>query len=209
MKVLFKKIFAIEGNIGAGKTTLLSKLENEIPNCKVIYEPVDEWKNIGGVDLLKSFYNDPKRWGFTFELESMVSKVRKIKEAISSNVDVILMERSIYSDKVFQVTSFYYDKISGMEMQILDDIRKDFMKDYPHLSGVIYVDTDTDICLERIKSRGRTEEYGVTKDYLEKLEDGFLTTKYGCPMAMIDGNYNSSDVKKTTNMVLKFINKCV
>lgn len=101
MKVLFKKIFAIEGNIGAGKSTLLSKLEGVIPNCKVIYEPVDEWKNIGGVDLLKSFYTDPKRWAFTFELESMISKVRKIKEAISSNVDVILMERSIYSDKIF------------------------------------------------------------------------------------------------------------
>lgn len=209
MKVLFKKIFAIEGNIGAGKSTLLSKLENEIPNCKVIYEPVDEWKNIGGTDLLKSFYTDPKRWAFTFELESMVSKVRKIKEAISSNVDVILMERSIFSDKVFQVTSFYYDKLSGMEIQLLDDIRKDLMKDYPHLSGVIYVDTDVSECLTRIKSRGRTEEYGVTKDYLEKLEDGFLSTKYGCPMAMIDGNYDSKDAKKTINMVLKFINKCV
>ena len=209
MKVLFKKIFAVEGNIGAGKSTLLSKLEGVIPNCKVIYEPVDEWKNIGGVDLLKSFYTDPKRWAFTFELESMISKVRKIKEAISSNVDVIIMERSIYSDKVFQVTSFYYDKISGMEMQILDDLRKDFMKDYPHLSGVIYVDTDSDVCLTRIKSRGRTEESCVNKEYLEKLEDGFLSTKYGCPMAMIDGNYNSNDAQKTVNMVLKFINKCV
>lgn len=209
MKVLFKKIFAIEGNIGAGKSTLLSKLENEIPNCKVIYEPVDEWKNIGGSDLLKAFYTDPKRWAFTFELESMVSKVRKIKEAISTNVDVILMERSIFSDKIFQVTSFYYDKTSGLEMQLLDDIRKDLMKDYPHLSGVIYVDTDPSTCLERIKSRGRTEEYCVTKDYLEKLEDGFLSTKYGCPMAMIDGNYDSKDAKKTINMVLKFINKCV
>ena len=209
MKVLFKKIFAIEGNIGAGKSTLLSKLENEIPNCKVLYEPVEEWKNLGGTDLLKSFYTDPKRWAFTFELESMVSKVRKIKEAICTNVDVILMERSIFSDKVFQVTSFYYDKISGVEMQLLDDIRKDLMKDYPNLSGVIYVDTDPSTCLERIKSRGRTEEYCVTKDYLEKLEDGFLSTKYGCPMAMIDGNYDSKDAKKTINMVLKFINKCV
>ena len=116
MNVLFKKIFSIEGNIGAGKTTLLNLLEKQIPNCKVIYEPVKEWKNIGGTDLLKSFYSDPKRWAFTFELESMVSKVRKIKEAISTNYDIILLERSIHSDKAFQIASFYYDRLNNMEM---------------------------------------------------------------------------------------------
>ena len=48
MNVLFKKIFSIEGNIGAGKTTLLNLLEKQIPNCKVIYEPVKEWKRDTG-----------------------------------------------------------------------------------------------------------------------------------------------------------------
>ena len=129
MNVLFKKIFSIEGNIGAGKTTLLQLLEKQIPNSKVIYEPVNEWKNVGGTDLLKAFYNEPKRWTFTFELESMVSKIRKIKEAICSDYDVILLERSIHTDKSFQVASFYYDKLSSMEMTLLDEIRTDLMKD--------------------------------------------------------------------------------
>ena len=209
MNVLFKKIFSIEGNIGAGKTTLLQLLEKQIPNCKVIYEPVSEWKNVGGTDLLKSFYTEPKRWCFTFELESMVSKVRKIKEALCSNYDVILLERSIHSDKAFQVASFYYDKLSSMEMQLLDEIREDLMKDYPVLNGVIYLDTDVNECLTRIKTRGRTEENGIDKAYLTKLEDLFLTTKYGCQMVMIDGGYDPSDATKTLNMVLKFINKCV
>lgn len=209
MNVLFKKIFSIEGNIGAGKTTLLNLLEKQIPNCKVIYEPVKEWKNIGGTDLLKSFYTDPKRWAFTFELESMISKIRKIKEAISSNYDIILLERSIYSDKAFQVASFYYDRLNNMEMQILDDLRNDLLKDYPNLNGIIYLDTDVTECLARIKSRNRTEELDIDKAYLEKLEDLFLTTKYGCPMVMFDGGYNPSDAQKTINMILKFINKCV
>ena len=209
MNVLFKKIFSIEGNIGAGKTTLLNLLEKQIPNCKVIYEPVKEWKNIGGTDLLKSFYSDPKRWAFTFELESMVSKVRKIKEAISTNYDIILLERSIHSDKAFKIASFYYDRLNNMEMQILDEIRSDLIKDYPNLNGIIYLDTDVTECLVRIKSRNRTEELDIDKAYLEKLEDLFLTTKYNCPMVMIDGGYTPSDAQKTINMILKFINKCV
>ena len=42
MQCLFKKVFSIEGNIGAGKSTLLSLLEKNIPNCKIIPEPVTE-----------------------------------------------------------------------------------------------------------------------------------------------------------------------
>ena len=209
MNVLFKKIFSIEGNIGAGKTTLLGLLEKQIPNCKVIYEPVNEWKNVGGTDLLKSFYTEPKRWCFTFELESMVSKIRLIKEALKSEYDVILLERSLHTDKCFQVASFYYDKLNSMEMQILDDLRNDFMKEYPVLNGIIYLDTDVTECLARIKARGRTEESGIDKAYLMKLEDLFLTAKYGCQMVMVDGSYDPSNPQKTINMILKFINKCV
>ena len=76
MRCLFKKVFAIEGNIGAGKSTLLNVLDNKIDNCVVIQEPVLDWKNVGGEDLLACFYKEPKRWTFTFELYSMFSKIK-------------------------------------------------------------------------------------------------------------------------------------
>ena len=209
MKLLFKKIFSIEGNIGAGKSTLLKHLEKAIPNARIIYEPVNEWKNIGGEDLLTYFYKDPKRWAYTFELQSMVSKVRKIREAILSDADVILMERSIYSDKSFQNVSFLYDRLTPLEMELLDQFKKDFMKDYPSLNGVIYIDTDIKECLNRIRLRGRKEEQGIDTEYLAKLEDQFLSTKYGCTMLMIDGKYDQKDVDKVTQMVMKFIDKSV
>ena len=94
-------------------------------------------------------------------------------------------------------------------MQILDEVRNDFFKEYPNLNGVIYLDTDVNECLTRIKTRNRTEEGDIDKAYLMKLEDLFLTAKYGCQMVMIDGTYNPSDATKTLNMILKFINKCV
>lgn len=207
--MLFKKIFSIEGNIGAGKTTLLELLENKIPNCKVIYEPVNEWKDLGGDNLLENFYSEPKRWAFTFELESMISKIRKLKEAMAANYDIILLERSIHSDKAFQIASFFYDKISTMEMHILDEIRSDFLKTYPSFNGIIYLDTDIETCIKRIKKRNRNEEQNIDKEYLLKLEDLFLTTKYGCPMLMISGDYEPKDAQKTLDMIIKFINKSV
>ena len=99
-----KKIFSIEGNIGAGKTTLMNQLEKLLPDAVYLYEPVNQWKNKGGDDLLKAFYECPKRWCYTFELESMVSKVRRLSDALKSDKEVIIMERSIYSDLAFHRT---------------------------------------------------------------------------------------------------------
>ena len=56
----------IEGNIGCGKSTLLSQFEN-VSNVQVLTEPVTKWQNLSGCNLLKSLYEDPKRWAFQFQ----------------------------------------------------------------------------------------------------------------------------------------------
>lgn len=62
-------IVSIEGNLGAGKSTLLSFL-----NVKTIKEPVEEWSNVAGANILERYYNDPKRWAFTFQLNALHSR---------------------------------------------------------------------------------------------------------------------------------------
>ena len=207
MKCLFKKVFSIEGNIGAGKSTILSALEKAIPNCIVLPEPVFDWKNIGGDDLLKNFYTDPKRWTFTFELYSMFSKVKKLNAAILTDAEIIIMERSLYSDKAFHHISYFYNKLNGIETTLLDKFYDDYKQTYPILNGIIYIDTDPKICLDRIKARGRSEEQEITLEYLEKLEDEFLCTKYKAPMMMVNGNYDLKKQEEITQMIMKFILK--
>lgn len=209
MKCLFKKIFVVEGNIGAGKSTLLSHLSKSIPNCLVIPEPVNEWKNIDGDNLLKRFYEDPKKWCFHFEQYSMFTKAKKIREALSSDKDVIIMERSIFSDRAFQFVSFFLNKLDPLEMCLLDKYFDEFKTWYPAINGVIYVDTDPKLCLDRIKKRGRKEEFGIDEEYLKKLEEQFLLAKYNAPMVMINGDYDEKDKEKTVQMVMKFISKSV
>ncbi|MFM7855528.1 MAG: deoxynucleoside kinase, partial [Flammeovirgaceae bacterium] len=55
--------------MGAGKSTLLSLL-----NLSVIKEPVEEWEHMVGGNLLKNYYEDPKRWAFTFQLNALHSR---------------------------------------------------------------------------------------------------------------------------------------
>lgn len=204
MKSLFRKIFVVEGNIGAGKTTILKELEKAIPRCAVLYEPVERWKNVNGGNLLDKFYSNPQRWAFTFELESMASKVRELKRLLNSEAEVIIMERSIFSDKAFQTVSFLSNKLSSMETSLLDDLRKDFMYDYPSINAVFYLDVDPKVCLERIKKRGRKEELGITKGYLEILEKQLLKIQYGCPLVMLNGE---ADTKNILDSIIKYINK--
>lgn len=70
------KIIAVEGNLGAGKSTYLSFVQKVFPSIEIIKEPVDEWQNIRGHNLLELFYKDSKRWSFTFQTYAMISRMR-------------------------------------------------------------------------------------------------------------------------------------
>ena len=200
-----KKIFCIEGNIGAGKSTLLSLLEKNIPNCLVLQEPVAEWKNVGGRDLLSAFYEDPLRWCFTFELYSMFTIMKRLQDAMRGDKDIILMERSLFSNRVFHHISYALDKLDTLEMTILKNFFDYFKRSYPKLNGIIFVDTDVEECLQRITHRGREEENKINYFYLKKLEEGFKTAKYGCKMMMINGKYDLKNPQKMLEDVKKFI----
>lgn len=205
MKCLFKKIFCIEGNIGAGKSTLLNLLEDKVPYCKIIQEPVSEWKNVGGCDLLSAFYQDPRRWCFTFEFYSMFTLIKKIQQAILSDAEIIFVERSIYSNRAFQIISFTLDKLDTKEMVILKEIFEFFKTEYPAFNGVIYLDTNVELCLQRITQRGRKEENGINYIYLKKLEDEFKSIKYNCPVKTISGDYDLKNPQEVLDEILKFI----
>ena len=200
-----KRIFAIEGNIGAGKSTLLSLLKEYIPNCCIIPEPVYEWKHVGNMDLLASFYGGPKRWCFTFEIYSMYTMYTKLKEALNNNTEIIFMERTLYSNRAFHRVSEDLGNINCMEMFLLSEIYNFYKKEIPSLDGIIYIDTPTNICLKRINSRGRVEENNITETYLTKLEKQFLNIKYDCEKIKINGNYNLNDPLKVIKTIVDFI----
>ena len=77
-KINSKKIFALEGNIGAGKTTILKIIGERFKDVEFVEEPVKEWQELGGMNLLDYFYTDPKRWGFSFEFFSILTKTKAL-----------------------------------------------------------------------------------------------------------------------------------
>ena len=193
-KIKTKKIYALEGNIGAGKTTILKIISNHFKDIELVEEPVNQWQNLGGSNLLDAFYTDPKRWGFSFEFFSMLTKIRALLNAANSDKPIIIIERSILSNKVFMDISLELEKLDKMEYCMLKNTYCFYLEHvYPQLSGIIYLDTPVDECIRRITKRNRGEECSIEKSYLELLKKKFdeLANSSTMVVIKIDGLYDS------------------
>ena len=170
-KVKTKKIYALEGNIGAGKTTILKVLEKHFKDVEFVEEPVKKWQNLGGMNLLNSFYSNPQRWGFSFEFYSMLTKIQALLNAADSDKPIIIIERSILSNQIFMELSNELGKLDKMEYCMLMNTYNFYLEHvYPQLAGIIYLDTPVEECIRRITKRNRGEECSIEKSYLEAIK---------------------------------------
>lgn len=204
-KIKSKKIYALEGNIGAGKTTLLKIIGSNFKDVELVEEPVKKWQNLGGMNLLDSFYSDPKRWGFSFEFFSMLTKIKALLKVANSDKPIIIIERSILSNKIFIDISKELEKLDKMEYRMLMNTYDFYLQHvYPKLSGIIYLDTPVNECIRRITKRNRGEECGIEKSYLELLKKKFdeLANSTTMIVIRIDGLY---DCQRDNTRVCKYI----
>ena len=193
LKLKSKKIYSIEGNIGAGKTTILKIIGKNFDDVTFVEEPVSQWQNLGGDNLLEKFYKDPERWGFSFEFYSMLSKIKCLLKASESEKNIVIIERSLLSNKIFINISKEMNKLNELEFGMLMNTYNFYMENvYPMLNGIIYLNTPVDLCVQRIIQRNRGEEVNVDKNYLLMLKDKFdeLSNYSTIPTLVIDGNFD-------------------
>ncbi|XP_053276450.1 deoxyguanosine kinase, mitochondrial [Pleuronectes platessa] len=187
------KRVSIEGNIAVGKSTFARLLQSAGPDWEVMAEPVSKWQNIEsgtskGADsspqttvsnLLQMMYQDPQRWSYTFQTYSCMSRLRTqlqpppARLLSSEGTPVQVYERSVYSDRyIFALNMFELGCINSTEWAVYQDWHSLLVEQFGHqveLEGIIYLTAPPEICMERLASRGRSEEKGVELDYLEKL----------------------------------------
>ena len=192
-KIKTKKIYALEGNIGAGKTTIMKIIGQYFTSVEFVEEPVSQWQNLGGMNLLDAFYSDPERWGFSFEFYSMLSKIKALLNAANSDKPVIVIERSILSNRVFMDLSHELGKLEEIEYSMLMNTYHFYLQHvYPQLSGIIYLDTPVDECIKRITKRNRGEECTIERSYLQCIKEKMdqLCNSSTMNVIRIDGMYD-------------------
>ena len=168
------KIISIDGNIGSGKSTLMGNLKSYFSNNKNIVflkEPVDEWETItdeNGTTILEKFYENPLKYGFSFQIMAYISRLDVIRKEIKKNPNAIFIsERSLFTDKlVFAKMLFDAGNIELVNYKIYLKWFDTFADDFP-VSKVIYVNTDPEMCHQRIVKRSRTGENNIPLEYLQ------------------------------------------
>lgn len=172
-------IISLDGNIGAGKSTLLAEIRKSIPELRVVDEPVGQWtalKNGTGKNLLELFYEDKKRWAYTFQNCAILTRLKNIKEAVEDldangkGSQVILTERSVLTDKyVFAQMLRDSGDMDDLEWELYDSWFSIFSKQH-QVNGIIYLSTSSMTSKERIHIRNRQGEDRIQLDYLDALD---------------------------------------
>ena len=157
-------IIAVEGNIGSGKSTLVKNLENELKDNKdvcFLQEPVDEWdqiKDADGKTMIEKYYGDQKKYAFSFQMMAYISRLKRLRDGLKKHPKVIIVERSIFTDKNVFASMLYNDKkIEDVEYTIYLKWFDEFLKDIPPIS-TIYVKTTPEVAKQRVDSRARKGE---------------------------------------------------
>lgn len=207
-------IISIEGNIGTGKSTLLNILEARFQNIVFVKEPVDEWiqlKNNYNENILEVFYKDKKRWSFTFQMNTFLSRIKLLENIIKNNPNkLIFTERTVQTDKnCFASELNDQNNINELEWKIYNEYYK-WLTDKIDINpcAIIYLQVDPIISCERIKKRLRTGESLIELEYLEKIHfkhENWINN-IQTPKLILDYSGDIDNPKFLDNIVLKIQN---
>ena len=217
-------IISIDGLIGSGKTYLLNQLKKKYPEWHFVDEPLDTWtalKNESGESLLEVFYKDKQRWSYTFQNCAVLSRYLNIRKAIDnwrlSCIDNPELRRNnIFVTERCIETDFNVFAQMLRDDGCLDNIEWDLYKQWyrmlntqTNVHGIIYVNTPSNISMERIHLRSRKGEDIIPMEYLDNLDKYHKKwIDHTSTPVMIYNNYDADDMRKTrVEDVYSFINK--
>ena len=193
--ILSKKYFiALAGNIGCGKTTAAKVISQQL-GYELFDEPVIDNR------FLRLYYADKKRWSFTLQLEFLIRRVEH-HELIFTVPKSCVQDRSLYEDlEIFAKYLHGLGKMNDNELNLYFEYFERLKKGLHTPDLIIYLQVDnTDVLLKRIRKRGRKEEMGIQKDFLEGLGGYYISfpqiikNKYG--VEVVTFNVTETDIRR-------------
>ena len=155
-------IITISGNIGCGKTTIIDNLTQVYKDkdfYKIFKEPIDSWGS-----WLDLFYTNPNKYAFPFQMKVLIDFLYLNN---ISDKDFIITERSpLDSLHVFTKTLKNDDKITYLEYNLYQEYVKKIGWKPKH---IIYIQTNPNNCIQRIKKRMRGCESGIDESYIQSI----------------------------------------
>ncbi|HOE34356.1 MAG: deoxynucleoside kinase [Chloroflexi bacterium] len=175
------KFIVVAGNIGAGKSTLVQILSERL-GFKPFFEPVND------NPYLEDFYRNMEAWSFHSQLYFLTRRLRIHKQLLEAEGSVV-QDRSVYEDaEVFARNLYLQGDMSTRDYGVYQDLYRILIDLLPPPNLVVYLRTSVDTLLERINTRGRGFEAGISRSYLERLNvlyEEWINSFIQCPVLII------------------------
>lgn len=206
----------IEGSIGVGKSSVLKSVSESIfkDNMVVSLEPVSEWTNFQGENLLEKFYQSPKEYGFILQNLIHASKANQYFEQDFTDKHLHVVERSLSTSQLcFAAVLLKQGILTKLQFKTLGEIWKKNEQNCSYLTRltkIIYLQCDPKTSLDRIRKRNRPSEAKITLEYLEALHDVYddvmfnfqELTGHQVEVVYIDANQDEQIVLKECDQVI-------
>jgi len=156
----------IEGNIGAGKTTLAQMISEKYKAKLVLEQFADN-------PFLPKFYENQEQYSFPLEMAFLAERYNQLNRELS--------HFDLFSP--FTVSDYYFMKSLIFAQNTLQPDEYNLYRQFftiiydrmPKPDLYVYLHKDTDLLLKNIAHRGRTYETYITKEYLEKITQGYFS----------------------------------
>lgn len=149
----------ISGNIGAGKSTLTQRLADFL-NLRTFREEFED------LPLLQAYYDDLEAWAYTFQ--NYVLHQRFGDHLISSQTGGIL-DRTFWENDIFFNVLATQKKLGNQHLSVLRKRYELLHQCLPRPNFIFHLQASADKLFERIRTRGRKAEAGITLNYLQAL----------------------------------------
>ena len=159
-----KHFITISGNIGAGKSSLTKMLSEKL-GWIPFYESVED------NPYLEDFYNDMKKWSFHLQIYFLSKRFNDSHSILKLNESVIL-DRTLYEDgEIFARNLYELGNMSERDYKNYKQLYNILINYLPKPDLMIYLRSDVDFLLQRIKKRSRDFEASIPKEYLLRLNN--------------------------------------
>jgi len=176
-----KRLIIVAGNIGVGKTSLAERLSERL-GWRCAFESVTD------NPYLADFYNDMRAWAFHLQIFFLGHRADQYLKMANDSQSVIF-DRTIYEDEVIFARALYHmGNVTERDYLSYRRVFALICSQLPPPDLLIYLKAPVKVLIERIHSRARNIETGITEEYLSLLEsfyEDWLKSFDACPVLTI------------------------
>lgn len=176
-----KHLVLVAGNIGAGKTSLTERLGARL-GWRTAFESVAD------NPYLADFYSDMRQWSFHLQVFFLGHRARQHLE-LAQLAQSAIADRSIYEDAyIFARALHHLGNLNERDYAAYRNVFDLIVSGLPRPDLLLYLKCPAPVLLNRIRSRARDIETGLSEDYLALLDsfyDDWMQSFNLCPVLTI------------------------